>query len=173
MPKLTAVLRRSRTAVLLVVAGIFGAVLAMAAPAAAAVPSSADTLVLTWTDGGDLRVTGFGYRARDLVEVRLGSSPIQQTRGDENGRIEVSVPRPLVATGASGASIVLTGRSVSGAARVMISAVPPQAAGRGPVDLLPWVFGTVALAGLAVVVWRRSTGRNGEAPRGYRGCHVA
>ncbi|MFI1991579.1 hypothetical protein [Actinoplanes sp. NPDC020271] len=171
MPELAA--RRTVTA-LLIVLGACATLLAVARPAAAAVTGSSDKLVLTWADGGNqLRVTGFGYRARDMVEVRLGSSPIQQARGDENGRIEIDVPQTLIATGASGTSIVLAGRSVSGAARVLVSAVPPQAAARGPIDMLPWVLAALAaLAGLTLVLGARLRRRAGHfvgAPGGYRG----
>ncbi|AEV85690.1 hypothetical protein ACWT_4668 [Actinoplanes sp. SE50] len=162
---------RRIVAAMLILLGACASLLAVAGPAAAAVSSSTDKLVLTWAEGGNqLRVTGFGYRARDLVEVRLGSSPIQQTRGDENGRIEVDVPQSLVGTGASGTSIVLAGRSASGAARVLVSAVPPQATGRGPVEVLPWALGALAAVTLGLGArLRRRSGHPVAAPGGYRG----
>ncbi len=81
------------------------------------------------------------------------------------------MPEGLVATGASGASIVLAGRSASGTARVLISAIPPRAAVRGPVDLLPWALGAVAALALGLGVWLRRSGpgQAGTTPGGYRG----
>ncbi|GIE75466.1 hypothetical protein Aph02nite_14160 [Actinoplanes philippinensis] len=176
MSFLTASAARRAVTVLMIVLAICGTALTLDAKPAGAAASS-DRLVLTWAeDGNRLQVTGVGYRARDLVEVRLGSNPIQQTRGDDNGRIEVSVPETLLGAGMSGASIVLAGRSVSGTSRILISAIPPRAAARGPVDLLPWALGAVALAALPLGLWLRRRTRAAAtdvAPSGYRSRHAA
>jgi hypothetical protein len=174
MSNTSAFARRTVTALMIVLAMCGMALVLDAKPATAA--ASTDKLMLTWADGGGrLLVAGAGYRARDLVEVRLGSSPIQQARGDDNGRIEISVPDTLLVAGSSGASIVLAGRSVSGSARILISAIPPRAAARGPVDLLPWALGAVALTALPLGLWlrRRGQGTAASAPRGYRSRHAA
>ncbi|MFC4065325.1 hypothetical protein [Actinoplanes subglobosus] len=175
MTNTSATTRRTVTALMILLA-VFGMALVLDAKPATAAASS-DKLMLTWADGGGrLLIAGAGYRARDLVEVRLGSSPIQQARGDDNGRIEISVPDTLLAAGNSGTSIVLAGRSVSGTSRILISAIPPRAAARGPVDLLPWGLGAAALAALPLGLWlrRRSARQAGEAaPAGYRRRHAA
>ncbi|WP_106125362.1 hypothetical protein [Pseudosporangium ferrugineum] len=144
--------------------------LSPASPAAAAAGTGTDKLALTWIeDGQQLRVDGYAYRPRAMVTVRLGSEPIQQARSDENGRVRVTVPQSLIAAGQSGASIVVAGRSASGSSRVLISAVPPRAAVRGPVDVLPWSIGGVAILGLALGALhrRRSRGRARRAPLAF------
>ncbi|MEU4158283.1 hypothetical protein [Actinoplanes sp. NPDC026670] len=177
MTNTSAAARRTVTALMIFLAVCGMALVLDAKPAGAA--ASSDRLVLNWAeDGNRLVVSGVGYRARDLVEVRLGSNPIQQTRGDDNGRIEVSVPQTLLTAGMSGASIVLAGRSVSGTSRILISAIPPRAAARGPVDLLPWGLGALALAALPLGLWLRRRSRNAAAPAavapaGYRSRHAA
>lgn len=128
-------------------------VLGVLAPAAAAQAGTkaSDRLVLTWApDGKQLQVDGFGYRPKGSVDIGLGSGPVQQAHADGTGRVRVSVPEQFVAAGQSGTSIVVTGRSVTGASRVLVSAVPPRAAVRGPVDVLPWSIGA-ALAGIIVI----------------------
>jgi len=137
------------------------AVMGILAPAVAAQasPATTDRLVLSWApDGKQLRVDGYGYRPQDTVDVGLGSDPIQRAQADGTGRVRVTVPEQFVGAGQSGTSIIVTGRSGTGAARVLISAIPPRAAVRGPVDVLPWSIGA-ALAGIVVigaVVRRRS-----------------
>jgi hypothetical protein len=171
---------RNVLVVVLTMLGLCGALLlAPAAPAGAATKAGADKLVLSWVEGGkQLQVSGFAYRPKAVVDVRLGSAPIQQARSDENGQVRVSVPQALVAAGQSGASIIVTGRSVSGASRVLISAVPPRAAGRGPIDFLPWSLVALAVAGLVFgAVYRRRSSLVSAAarlaPRGHRGLQVA
>ncbi|SDT46732.1 hypothetical protein [Actinoplanes derwentensis] len=169
-----ATVTRRFAAVLLLALGLSCALLLPATPAGAVAGS--DRLVLNWeADGARLNVVGAGYRARDLVEVRLGSSPIQQARGDENGRIEVTVPETLLAAGTSGSSIVISGRSVSGTSRILISAVPPKAAAHGPSDVLPWTVGAGTLVILLAGFWlrRRAGSPAATAPRGYRRRHAA
>lgn len=128
-------------------------VLGVLAPAAAAQagPTASDRLVLTWApDGKQLQVDGFGYRPKGSVDIGLGSDPIQQAHADATGRVRVAVPEQFVAVGQSGISIIVTGRSVTGTSRVLVSAVPPRAAARGPVDALPWSIGA-ALAGIVAI----------------------
>ncbi|HWS31440.1 MAG TPA: hypothetical protein VN408_01715 [Actinoplanes sp.] len=170
MPIIT-VTRRVAAVVLLAMA-LSCAMLLPAGPAGAAV--GGDRLVLNWEGNGDrLRVVGAGYRARDIIEVRVGNSPIEQTRGDENGRIEITVPETLLAAGQSGSSIVLSGRSVSGTSRVLISAVPPKSAAHGPADFLPWAVGAGAIVTLLGGLWLRRRDTVTAAPRGYRSRHAA
>ncbi|MEU4221290.1 hypothetical protein, partial [Actinoplanes sp. NPDC026623] len=151
--------------VIMAMLGLCGALLlTQAAPAAAATRPGTDKLVLSWVEGGkQLQVSGFAYRPKAVVDIRLGSEPIQQARSDANGQVRVSVPQTLVAAGQSGASIIVTGRSVSGASRVLISAVPPQATGRGPIDFLPWALAALAVAVLASGAVHRLLAR--RAPR--------
>lgn len=171
MPNPTARSRRLLT----VLATMFGLCVASLLGTASPVSASAtqDKLVITWIgDGTQLRVDGFAYRPRDLVDIRLGSSPLRQTRSDDNGRVRVIVPQDLVAPGQSGASIVVTGRSAAGTSRVMISAVPPRAAARGPVDVLPWSVGALAVAGLMLgVLYRRRSARAGGGAKAALGTH--
>ncbi|MCA2213951.1 hypothetical protein [Jidongwangia harbinensis] len=172
---------RSTRSVLAAVLTILGfcAALLSAAPAPATAATSLDRLVLTWVDGGEqLQVEGFAYRPRSVVDVRLGSQPLEQARADANGKVSLTVPDDLVATGQSGASIIVSGRSASGAARVLISAVPPRAAVRGPVDVLPWsIAGLAALAVAAGAVHRRRSPRTpapaAMVPAGYLCRHAA
>lgn len=154
MSTVTAFARRLFAAVLVGLGIGVAALVAGAAPAAAA--TGTDKLMLTWTaDGSQLQVRAEAYRPRAVVQVRLGSMPIQEARADENGWVLVAVPDELVAAGQSGASIVVSGRSVSGASRVLVSAVPPRASSRGPADVLPWSIAGLAAAGLAVGALRR------------------
>lgn len=160
--------------------GLFGALLLTpAAPAAAATKAGNDKLVLSWAeDGKRLQVSGFAYRPKAVVDIRLGSEPIQQARSDENGQVRVSVPQTLVAAGQSGASIIVTGRSISGASRVLISAVPPRAAVRGPIDFLPWALAALVVAGLLFGALHRRVSRRTSraakvAPRVYGGLQLA
>lgn len=164
---------RLALAVLAIVFGSFGVLLV---PGQAVAATTADRLQLTWEgDGTELRVDGYGYRPKGIVEVRLGSSTVQQARSDETGAVQVRVPDTLLTAGESGVSIVLAGRSVSGASRLLVSAVPPRSAARGPVEVLPWAIAAVvvALAGLAVRGHRRSHRCADAAPAGYRRRHAA
>lgn len=174
MPNPTALARRPLTA-LAAVLGLCAALLLSTPAPAGAEAAAPDKLVMTWIEGGSqLRVDGFAYRPRGLVDVRLGGTPVRQTRSDDNGRVRVTVPAELIAAGQSGASIVVAGRSAAGTSRVMISAVPPRAAARGPVDVLPWSVGVLAVAGLALGALHRHRSRaagGGPAPSGYRGRH--
>jgi len=177
MPNPTALAHRVLTA-LATVLGICAALLLGSPAPASATAATPDKLVMTWIEGGtQLRVDGFAYRPRGLVDIRLGGSPLQQARSDDNGRVRVTVPQELIAAGQSGASIVVAGRSAAGTSRVMISAVPPRAAARGPVDVLPWSICAVAVAGLALgaLYRRRSRAAGGveAAPSGYRRRHGA
>jgi len=113
-------------------------------------------LVLTWVDDGNqLQVGGDGYRPNGLVNIRLGSEPIQQARAGKTGKVLVQVPQRLIAAGQPGASVIVAGRSRLGTSRTLISAVPPQAAGRSAIDALPWVVGALVLARLGLGVLRR------------------
>jgi len=106
--------------------------------------------------GGDqLEVAGDGYRPNGIVDVRLGSEPIQQARAGKTGQVRVSVPRRLIAAGQPGASVIVVGRSKLGTSRALVGAVPPAAAGFGPVDALPWVVAAVVLAGIGWGLLRR------------------
>jgi hypothetical protein len=172
MPNLTQPARL----VLALTAVVFGLFGLLATPTAAVAATTADRLQLTWEGGGtELRVDGYGYRPKELVEVRLGSSTIQQTRSDETGAVQIRVPDTLITAGQSGVSIVLAGRSVSGTSRMLVSAVPPRAAARGPVDVLPWAIAcaVIAVAGLVVLGRRRTSGSPESAPTGYRRRHAA
>ncbi|MEU8656678.1 hypothetical protein AB0C31_08120, partial [Actinoplanes philippinensis] len=82
MPFLTASAARRAVTVLMIVLAICGTALTLDAKPAGAAASS-DRLVLTWAeDGNRLQVTGVGYRARDLVEVRLGSRQFREAVTD-------------------------------------------------------------------------------------------
>ncbi|MFI7543885.1 hypothetical protein [Actinoplanes sp. NPDC049599] len=175
MPIPTAHLRSLLTALVTLLGLGTVLLLGTAAPAGAAA-TTPDKLVITWIEGGtQLRVDGFSYRPRDVVDVRLGAGPLRQARSDDNGRVRVVVPQDLITAGQSGASIVVAGRSAAGTSRVMISAVPPRAAARGPVDVLPWSVGAVAVTGLVLgAAYRRRSGAGGAAaPRGYHRRHGA
>ncbi|MEV6601500.1 hypothetical protein AB0M36_32305 [Actinoplanes sp. NPDC051346] len=173
---------RGTLVVLLTVLGLAAVLLASATGAEAASTKGMDKLVLTWVeDGTQLQVEGEAYRPKAVVNLRLGSDPIQQARADENGRVRVTVPQSLITAGQSGASIIVAGRSVSGASRVLISAVPPRAAVRGPVDVLPWSIAGLAVLGLALGALHRRRPRRAaaaaatgvpQAPAGYRSRHA-
>jgi hypothetical protein len=177
MPNLSVPLHRLYAVVLAAVFGLGGALLLDGSPAAAAVATS-DQLMLNWVDDGrHLEVSGFGYRPNDSVNVQLGDSTIERTRSDGTGQVKISVPHTLVEKGRSGVSIVVIGRSVSGSSRMLVSAVPPRAAVNGPVDVLPWSIGVVAvgamlLGALARLRRRRAPFVAGAAPHGYTGRHA-
>lgn len=168
---------RGVLALLAIAFAVCGTLLATAGSASAA--TAADKLTLTWVAGGEqLRVDGFAYQPKAVVNVRIGSGPVQQARSDANGRVQVTVPRALTAAGQSGASIVVAGRSASGTSRVLISAVPPRAAVHGPADVLPPSIGALLLASVVLGALhrlrsRRTAAAAPTAPRGYRRRHAA
>lgn len=166
---------RSVLVLVAAVLAVCGALLTTQAPAAAGATTGADRLTLTWVeDGRQLRVEGSAYQPKAVVDVRFGSDPARQARSDAHGRIQVTVPREHTTAGQSGASIVVAGRSVSGASRVLISAVPPRAAVRGPADVLPLSIAALMLAGVALgALHRVRSRRDTAAPRGYRRRHAA
>ncbi|MFI5495099.1 hypothetical protein [Actinoplanes sp. NPDC051859] len=163
------------------VLAVLGLSVVLLAPGTAASAAGTDKLVLTWDASGEqLLVEGIAYRPKAVVDVRLGDSPLQQARSDENGRVSLTVPQELIAAGQPGASIIVAGRSVSGAARVLISAVPPRAAVRGPADVLPWSVAGIALVGIALGALQRrrrarrpaTSAARTSAPAGYRSRHA-
>jgi hypothetical protein len=152
-------------AVLLSACGLGVAFLVLRPATAVAPAKPPPRLTLAWVDGGDqLQVTGDGYRADALVDIRLGSDPIQEARADRLGRVSVNVPWPLIANGQPGTSVVVAGRSRIGTSRALVSAIPPRAAVLGPADVLPWLVGAGALAYAAIAVLRRFVRRFRRTP---------
>ncbi len=112
-------------------------------------------LTVAWTDGNTrLRVIGVGFRGRSPVRVRIGSEPWREVRADTNGTVVVDVPLDQVAAGQPGTSIILTGRVSSGAARTLLSAVPPVASADGPIERLPWAIGGTVAAAVLLTLYR-------------------
>jgi hypothetical protein len=114
----------------------------------------AKDLAVSWArDGSSVIVAGTGFRVRSVVTAKIGDVAAVQAPADAAGSVRVEVPVDLATTGHQGTSVVLAGRSQSGSARTLVSAVPPRAAGHGPVDLAPWSVGA-ALVVVAVATVR-------------------
>jgi len=120
-------------------------------------------LSVAWVDRASrIEVVAIGFRSRSAVEVRVGDQVLTGIRADEVGVISLQVPLDAAGTDKSGASVLVTGRAPSGAARALAGAVPPRPAGHGPVDVTPWSLLAVAIA--VGVGWyrRRSRREAGE-----------
>lgn len=120
-------------------------------------PAGNPDLAVAWSpDNRSLRITAYGYRARSPAEVRVGSQPWTPVRTDNTGTVRLEVPADLVAAGRPGSSVIVTGRASAGTTRVLVAALPPRAAARGPIDLLPWTVGAALVLALALAVVRRT-----------------
>ena len=125
----------------------------------AAGPSMAADSELIRTDqqSAQLVVRGVGFRGRSEIELRVGAGSTEVLRVDESGTLEAEVPTSTGDVAEPGTSVIAIGRAPSGAARTLVGAVPPLPSGLGPADLVPWVAGTAAALG-AAVMWRRRSG---------------
>jgi hypothetical protein len=102
-----------------------------------------------------LVVRGLGFRGKSAVEVRIGSDLPITTRADGAGALSVTLNRDAVGAAKPGVSVMAVGRNQSGTQVTLFGSIPPLAGGSGPMTLVPWAVGSIAVAGLAVWVRRR------------------
>jgi hypothetical protein len=116
----------------------------------------ADAPGLEWVDGDRaLRITASEFRPRSPTRVRVGDEPWVEARADATGTVRLEVSGAIATAGEPGSSVIVSGRGANGASRVLVSAVPPRATARGPLDLLPWVTAGALLLAIAVMAARR------------------
>lgn len=102
-----------------------------------------------------LLVRGLGFRGKSAVEVRIGSSAAVVTRADSAGALAVALDPDQIGAAQPGVSVMAVGRNQSGTEVTLFGSVPPVADGSGPMSLVPWAAGAVALTGLALWTRRR------------------
>ena len=102
-----------------------------------------------------LLVRGLGFRGKSAVEVRIGSSSAVVTRADSAGALTVALDPKQIGAAQPGVSVMAVGRNQSGTEVTLFGSVPPVADGSGPMSLVPWAAGAVALTGLALWTRRR------------------
>jgi hypothetical protein len=121
--------------------------------AAFALPATRDPQL--HPDGMDLVVRGLGFRGKSKIQVRIGSDQPVVTRADSAGALAVALD-PAELTGAKpGVSVMAVGRNQSGTEVTLFGSIPPVADGSGPMTLVPWAVGSIAIAGLALWMRRR------------------
>jgi hypothetical protein len=119
-------------------------------------------LSVTWgSETGGLRVAGGGFRANSEVSIRVGTAEPILGRADASGAVTIEVPLRPSDVGSAGTSVIVSGRARSGAARTLVAASPPLAAGHGPVDLIPWSIGLVLAALVLLAALGRKSAKAG------------
>ncbi len=98
-----------------------------------------------------LLVRGLGFRGKSAVEVRIGSSAAVVTRADSAGALAVALDPDQIGAAQPGVSVMAVGRNQSGTEVTLFGSVPPVADGSGPMSLVPWAAGAVALTGPGAV----------------------
>ena len=148
--------------------GVRGISMAVALPAEvparlpAGLPTARDPQLDT--KGLDLVVRGLGFRGKSAVEVRVGSGEPVVTRADTAGALAVALD-PKELTGAKpGVSVMAVGRNQSGTEVTLFGSIPPVADGSGPMTLVPWAVGSIAVAGLVLWMRRRHALHSDDAP---------
>lgn len=138
---------------------------------------NADELTVTWLEtpdvqaageglgisggGLELAVFGLGFRGKSEVSVSVGESTTLDTRVDQTGTLDATVPAQQVSDKAApGTSVIVIGRAPSGAVRTLVGAVPPLPSGTSPADLVPFFALTGLVVALVIGVARRT-----KAPR--------
>ena len=102
-----------------------------------------------------LLVRGLGFRGKSAVEVRIGSQAAVITRADSAGALAVALDPAQIGQAQPGLSVMAVGRNQSGTEVTLFGSVPPVADGSGPMSLVPWAAGAIALTGLALWTRRR------------------
>jgi len=120
--------------------------------AMAALPASDPQLRAS---GMDLVVRGLGFRGKSKVEVRIGSDQPVQARADTAGALAVAIGADELSGAKPGVSVMAVGRNQSGTQVTLFGSIPPVANGSGPMTLVPWAVGSIAIAGLALWMRRR------------------
>ncbi len=98
---------------------------------------------------------GSGFRGKSEVEVRIGSQAAVITRADSAGALAVALDPAQIGQAQPGLSVMAVGRNQSGTEVTLFGSVPPVADGSGPMSLVPWAAGAIALTGLALWTRRR------------------
>jgi hypothetical protein len=105
--------------------------------------------------GLDLVVRGLGFRGKSKIEVRIGSDQPVVTRADSAGALAVALDPNALSGAKPGVSVMAVGRNQSGTEVTLFGSIPPVADGSGPMTLVPWAVGSIAIAGLALWTRRR------------------
>ena len=103
----------------------------------------------------DLVVRGLGFRGKSKVQVRIGSDQPVEARADTAGALAVALASTELSGAKPGVSVMAVGRNQSGTQVTLFGSIPPVASGSGPMTLVPWAVGSIALAGLALWIRRR------------------
>lgn len=114
----------------------------------------ADRLDVKWKDAVDQKkdkvkknsvaINGVGFRAGSKVVLRVGSGEEISAICDPFGALKFDVPgQELKLT--SGTSVLVSGSTPSGTQLTLVGAIPPEPAGSGAQDLVPWVVAGGAL----------------------------
>ncbi len=117
------------------------------------IPPAADPQLQS--DAVSLMVRGLGFRGKSEIEVRIGSDQPVVARADTAGALTVALDPDKLGGAEPGVSVMAVGRNQSGTQVTLFGSVPPTADGSGPMTLVPWAVGSVALAGLALWMRRR------------------
>ena len=117
------------------------------------IPPAADPQLQS--DSLSLLVRGLGFRGKSEIEVRIGSDQPVVARADTAGALTVALDPTLFGGAEPGVSVMAVGRNQSGTQVTLFGSVPPVADGSGPMTLVPWAVGSVALVGLALWMRRR------------------
>lgn len=104
---------------------------------------SGDSSLPSRYEGGNLRISGVGYRANSDVDVRIGSGEDKTVRVDVSGTLDVVIEQAEMGRYTPGLSVIAVGRAPSGTQRTLVGSVPPLPGGQSPTTLL--------LCGLAVL----------------------
>ncbi|SLM01505.1 MULTISPECIES: hypothetical protein [unclassified Actinoplanes] len=168
-------LTAARSAGLLLAGAVLGAGLTPV-PALADGPGyggTANALTVAWNAGSEQRgvaVYAVGFRSGSPVQVRVGGEAERSVTADPSGAIDmvltaatttataatVASAAVTTATAAAAGTIVLvSGHTPAGELRTLVGAVPPEAAGIGVAQLVPWAATLVGLGGAALWLRRR------------------
>jgi len=107
------------------------------------------------SDALALIVRGLGFRGKSEIEVRIGSDQPVIARADTAGSLTVALDPAKLGGAEPGVSVMAVGRNQSGTQVALFGSIPPVADGSGPMTVVPWAVGSVALVGLAVWMRRR------------------
>lgn len=120
---------------------------ALVRPVAAEPELQADALALV--------VRGLGFRGKSEIEVRVGSGRPLVARADSAGALAVAIDPEALGAAKPGVSVMAVGRNQAGTEVTLFGSIPPVADGSGPMSLVPWAVGAIALASLALWFRRR------------------
>ncbi|MFI1991590.1 hypothetical protein [Actinoplanes sp. NPDC020271] len=120
---------------------------------------TANALTVAWNPGSEQRgvaVYAVGFRSGSPVGVRVGGEAERNVTADPSGAIDMVLTAATAATAtavAGGTVVLVSGHTPAGELRTLVGVVPPEAAGIGVAQLVPW---TAAMTGLgSAVLWFR------------------